>query len=98
MKIIVGCHEQTHELSWCGQDSIQLTSQLQADTIIWSTGDTASSIWINSPGIYLAQTTIYGCTYTDTFDISLLATNPVNLGPDTTICSANGFPFSLSTS
>ncbi len=62
-------------------------------SIIWSTGETTSSITINSSGTFSVQVTdTNNCIANDSVTISILP--QINLGNDTTICSSD-FPVQL---
>lgn len=56
---------------------------------LWSTGDTSSSIIVDTSGFYFAQfNSIYGCPKTtDTVEIIINPLPEISLGPDTTLCS-----------
>jgi hypothetical protein len=57
------------------------------DSLLWSTGASDTSITVNTSGNYtVIQRTAEGCSDTGTVSMSFLATDTLNLGPDTTIC------------
>ena len=57
-------------------------------TYIWSTGATASQITAQTPGLYaITVTNSFGCTGTDTINISNFPYTPLNLGNDTILCA-----------
>jgi len=67
------------------------------DSLLWSTGASDTSINVNSSGNYsVIQRTISGCSDTGSVSINFWATDTLNLGPDTTVCST--FTISPSTS
>jgi hypothetical protein len=68
------------------------------DSLLWSTGASDTSITVNTSGNYtVIQRTVEGCSDTGTVSMSFLATDTLNLGPDTTICSTYTLSLSSST-
>lgn len=82
------------DTSYCNSDSIEIQVASLFDNLLWSTSDTTPGIWINQPGQYWVQGTIYGCTFSDTFNITA-ALLSVNLGADTTVCDTTGLSVTL---
>ncbi|MCX6291962.1 MAG: T9SS type A sorting domain-containing protein [Bacteroidetes bacterium] len=60
-----------------------------ADTYLWNTGDTISSISIFAGGNYSVMVSENGCKGSASFSISQYSNPAINLGNDTTICSAD---------
>lgn len=91
-------------LTFCDADSILLVSSNFPDSIIWSTGATAQSIWVFQPATYsVSHINTYGCPATK--DITLIdPPNPYITG-NTTICEGetanlvvqNGLTYSWNT-
>jgi gliding motility-associated-like protein len=54
---------------------------------LWQDGSTDSTLTINQPGTYWVMvTSIYGCTTTDSINITLYPALPLDLGNDTIAC------------
>lgn len=71
----------------CVDDTLVLSINISADSYLWSTGSTSSSIAVTLPGTYYATATEQGCSFTDSIVIDYTMTVPVvDLGPDTLIC------------
>lgn len=62
---------------------------LQATTprsLVWSTGDTSSSLWVKTPGVYSAHYKYaYGAVH-DTINVQFMPRPTVYIGPDTAFC------------
>ncbi len=73
---------------FCSGNAFVLSSlQPDGSIYIWNTGVTTPSISVTATGVYwLDVTNIYGCSATDTINITVVATPVVNLGPDVTAC------------
>ena len=52
----------------------------------WSSGSTDSSINISGSGYYSLTVSLYGCSATASFEVSIIPLPVVSLGPDTTVC------------
>jgi len=73
-----------------GTSFVRAIAQPTGTVYNWSTGSTAPSITIDTPGIYALTVTYLGCSATDTISIKQLLPPQVQLGsPDTTLC--NGY-------
>jgi subtilisin family serine protease len=48
--------------AFCPGDSVQLSAAVPQGTIVWSTGSTASSIWVKTAGTYSVTVTDNGCS------------------------------------
>jgi hypothetical protein len=58
-------------------------------TYLWNTGSTDSILVITTPGTYWVQTSVNGCTASDTITITQGAPiAPISLGNDTLLCGA----------
>ena len=73
-----------NDTTYCGFFGRVLSTGLSAT--IWSTGDTAAQIFVNSPGLYIAQMTNTCATVADTILIYDKPAPIVNLGSDTFLC------------
>ncbi len=61
---------------------------------LWQDGSTDSVLSINSPGIYWVQvTSVFGCSATDSINISVFPAIPLNIGNDTTLCLGDSVTF-----
>ena len=57
-------------------------------TYLWSDGSTATTLNVNSPGLYWLQISDSGCAKTDSITVSYKPMPSLNLGNDTTLCTA----------
>ena len=57
-----------------------------ADNYLWNTGETTSSISIQSGGVYSVSVTTNGCSGSSSFMIDQHSTPAIELGNDTSIC------------
>lgn len=74
----------------CDGDSTQLFAGNPGYNYLWSTGSTASSIWVSQAGdysVYISDTS--ACDATDTITISTGVLPTVNLGNDTAVCAGS---------
>ncbi|PKP23456.1 MAG: hypothetical protein CVU06_08175 [Bacteroidetes bacterium HGW-Bacteroidetes-22] len=72
----------------CPGDSILLDAGAGKDSYFWSPGgQTTHNIWIKNPGTYSVYVTDYMCQYSDTMVLAHYPVAPINLGPDTAICT-----------
>ncbi len=69
----------------CSNESYSLWA-LNADSVIWSDGSTADSLWVDTAGTYSAMVYSGGCSIMDEIVISLIQPPMVNIGSDTTLC------------
>lgn len=74
-------------LPLCSGDSTWLESNVGAPDYQWSSGETASGIWIDSPGDYTLTTLVQGCEYTTTVTIQNVPLPVLDLGADVTLCA-----------
>jgi gliding motility-associated-like protein len=75
------------DTTYCGSFDRTLTAGV-AHTI-WSNGDTATSISVDSPGVYWAYAVACGDTFRDSITIFDKPSPVVNLGNDTSICPSD---------
>lgn len=54
---------------------------------LWSTGSTAPTQLVNSPGLYSLQITVNGCSSTAAVNVNYKPAPVLDLGPDTTLCT-----------
>ena len=78
--------------SLCSGDSITLVSGNTSATssVLWNNGATANSLIVSNAGNYAVTiTNQYGCSASDSIEITALAKPTVNLGTDTAFCVGN---------
>jgi len=74
----------------CMGDSIMLDAGNPGSTYLWSTGDSAQTLTVDTNGTYwVSVMNGIGCTGSDTVTITVSPNLSVNLGPDTTICTGD---------
>jgi len=61
-------------------------------TYLWSTGDTTQTLQTVAPGMYTVLVSYGSCSQSDTINLSIYTSLPVNLGGDTAICITDPFP------
>lgn len=64
------CGHHSHPLAICPGVPLQLNAPIPVGTYVWNTGEQASQITIADTGTYWVETTVAGCTRTDTFTVS----------------------------
>ncbi|MBX2904413.1 MAG: gliding motility-associated C-terminal domain-containing protein [Taibaiella sp.] len=68
-----------------------LPSGVNGSTLyLWSTGQTSSSISVDSPGTYWLLVKENGCDASDTINVTFKSAPTVELGADTTLCTSEG--------
>ncbi|MBX5438851.1 MAG: gliding motility-associated C-terminal domain-containing protein, partial [Thermoflavifilum sp.] len=71
----------------CQGESLTLNAGNVGSTYLWSTGQTTSSITVNTAGAYWVKVTdANGCSASDTLQLQIHPLPIVNLGNDTAIC------------
>jgi len=77
----------TNSLNFCDNEMGALSvNTVTGATYLWSTGETTSSITTTVAGQYWVETTLNGCSASDTGMATVLASPIVDLGMDTSIC------------
>jgi gliding motility-associated-like protein len=71
----------------CPGDALTLTATANADSYLWSTGESTAAIDINTPGDYWVQSTTGDCDANDTITIAAGEAPVFSLGNDTVVCS-----------
>ena len=85
-----------NDTAFCQGDTLLVKSiQPAGDTLLWSTGSTGDSIYIDTSGTY-TLTVRNGCVATASITVTVSPIPLVNLGPDITECS--GAPVVLQSS
>ena len=75
------------DASFCSGTSFPLsTAQPAGSTYLWSTGSTAASINVTTPGLYGVIVTNNGCVGTDSIVLTTIKAPTINLGRDTALC------------
>lgn len=72
----------------CPGESITLTANSTANSIVWNTGATTNSIQVTSPGDYWVTGEKQGCIKADTITIVAKPAPVADLGSDTAICAS----------
>jgi gliding motility-associated-like protein len=80
---------------YCGNFSRVLTGGI-ANTV-WNTGVTATSITVDSPGIYIGTVSACGVTLTDSVTLTENALPVVDIGNDTSLCTGSTLVLDAST-
>ncbi len=77
-------------LQFCAGDSVTLSVNTNADTLLWNTGANTNSIKVGAAGKYWVRTTNKkGCVVSDTMNV-VQKPNPYKyLGADTALCQGN---------
>jgi gliding motility-associated-like protein len=94
-KLVVFDQTLIADTSNCSINSYLVEAPTLTQNILWSTGDTTSSITITQSGQYWLSGTIYNCSYSDTFNVVVNELS-VDLGPDTSFCANTPISLSLS--
>lgn len=75
----------------CQGESVTLVVNVTADAILWQDGSTNNSFTANTSNLYSAQATLNGCTFEDTFQLTVQMPPQFTLGPDTLACDDNPY-------
>lgn len=71
----------------CEGDSLRLKLPYVYDQYLWSTGETSSSIEVDTSGVFWVEITDpYGIADRDSIEVFLHSADEISLGNDTTIC------------
>lgn len=74
------------DLSICEGESAELSSDVVADELLWSTNETSNSISVNSGGVFSLEASLNNCVYSDEVSVTLTPSPNFNLGPDLELC------------
>lgn len=77
----------------CVGEDTELNAGNGWEQVVWSTGETTSSIIVNTPGTYTATVTLLDCDASDQVLVSTPPLPNISLGPDTSICADQEFTF-----
>jgi gliding motility-associated-like protein len=86
--VVQNTHAATQTKTLCSGDSVLLSSSKPSGNV-WSTGSTNNSIYVKTAGTYWVQSSIGGCVNIDSFVVIVKPSPTVNLGIDTSLCSAD---------
>jgi gliding motility-associated-like protein len=75
------------DVAVCPDTAAILDAGANYDSYQWSTGDTTQTIVMPTPGTYWVTVTRFGCTATDTVQVTLNPAPNISLNQDTVICS-----------
>ncbi len=75
----------------CQGTTVVLQAGLPGGTTVWSGAGTGSggTLAVSAPGLYIATTSLAGCTFSDSVNVGITPVPVVDLGPDTVLCSGN---------
>jgi gliding motility-associated-like protein len=76
----------TTDTSFCHNDSVLLTSDIQNVSYIWNTGETTPVITVKNPGNYWLEVSSGNCKAKDSIKVTEHPPILINLGDDFTIC------------
>ncbi len=80
------------KIELCLNDSVSVTSKVNASKYLWSTGETTKAITIKEEGKYFLEIeTFAGCKYSDTLEVIKLPEIEFNIIGDSTICTNGDF-------
>ncbi len=79
----------------CGTGQVKIGSSIKPATYLWSTGATTDSITVSSPGIYWVESSRYGCSVRDSFQVAA-GNIDADFGFQQNICSPRTVNFSTS--
>ncbi|MBZ0206409.1 MAG: gliding motility-associated C-terminal domain-containing protein, partial [Flavobacteriales bacterium] len=74
------------DINLCTGSTLELS--VNAPSVLWDDGSTAAVRTIDQGGAYWVQASVNGCTSTDTVSVTEIPLPPVQLGPDTGLCSS----------
>jgi gliding motility-associated-like protein len=79
-----------NDTSICNRQSLLLQPvPLAQGNYLWNTGNTSSSLNINSGGLYWLQVSDSGCVKSDSISITYKSNPVINIGNDTTLCTGS---------
>jgi gliding motility-associated-like protein len=77
-----------NDTTFCAVNSLLLDVQNVGATYLWQDGSVNQTLSASISGLYYVEVNLGGCFATDTINVTVLPTPVVDLGNDTTICSA----------
>ena len=73
------------------EDSLILNASVRGGSYLWNDNSTNPTLTVKQNGVYSVTVTAGNCSKVDSVQITLSSNFQVNLGNDTTICSADSF-------
>ena len=81
-----------NKIEICQNDSITVSSEVEATKYIWSTGEDTKSITISEEGLYTLEIeTSLGCRFIDTLEVVILPEIEFSIVGDSILCTKVGF-------
>lgn len=78
------------DLTMCPGDTLQLDSNLEAETYNWSTGSTGDSTLVNAPGmVTFDATSVEGCTVSDQLTVNAEDAPQIDLNSPPVLCEGD---------
>ena len=77
----------------CAGSSIKIGSATKAGTYVWNTGATTDSIIVNAAGVYWVESSKYGCTSRESFEVTILINPPMDFSFQTDTCDPKKIEF-----
>jgi len=77
-----------NDTALCIQTRYVLRATIPNATYLWQNGSTADTLNVTQPGIYWVKVSRYGCSYSDTINVTYKPLPSVGLGPDISICTS----------
>jgi len=71
----------------CMQAKHTLRATVANATYLWQNGSTADTFNVFQPGVYWVKVSRFGCSYSDTINVTYKPLPSLNLGPDISICT-----------
>ncbi|WP_187270971.1 T9SS type B sorting domain-containing protein [Neolewinella aurantiaca] len=72
----------------CAGEDFTLTASVDADNFMWQDGSTETTFTGDQPGIYFVEASNGQCSVRDSVEVVYVTPNTVNLGNDSTLCTA----------
>jgi len=73
----------------CAEEDFLLTATVVADNFMWQDGSMGNTFTGDQPGIYFVEASNGQCTVRDSVEVVYVTPNTVNLGNDSTLCTAD---------
>jgi len=82
-----------NEHAFCTDEAIISTNNKDADSYLWSTGETTNTISVTKSGMYSLTITEDDCENSDDVYVHMADKIEIDLGPDTTMCNTGTVTF-----
>lgn len=76
------------DLVLCGDGSVSINTGFPMSTVLWSTGETAGTVVVSTPGLYWVQVLLNGCSGGDTVAVNWSPLPSILLSEDAILCEA----------